>query len=83
MRNCLNGSIELQPGEQGTLRVSLIRKTPAALRGRLFGMRGLPGGMSDEQGIDPANVNQLLLFVDQPKDDQQFIASNFRAAAKR
>ena len=30
VKNCLNGSIALQPGEQRTLQVPLIRKTPAA-----------------------------------------------------
>ena len=45
-------------------------------------MRGLPGGISDEQGIDPANVNQVLLFVDRPKKDHAFAAANFRAGGE-
>ena len=43
IKNCLNGSIELQPGEQRTLRVPLIRKTPADLAGKTVRHAGLAG----------------------------------------
>jgi hypothetical protein len=51
----------------------------AALRSKLFAMRGYPGGAVDKGGIDPANVTQLLVFVNKPKADHTFTIGNLRA----
>jgi hypothetical protein len=76
---CLTGQVRLQPAEKKTLSVVLARKMPEALRGKLFGMRGFPGGWSADGGIDPANVDKLLIFVPRPKADHRFLVSNVRA----
>ena len=65
-RNCINASIELPPGKAETLSIPLPRKE-TELAKRLYGMRGLPAGLSVEAKIDAANVNQMLIFVNQPK----------------
>jgi hypothetical protein len=77
--DCLTGQIHLQPAEQKTLSVLLARKMPAGLRDKLFGMRGLPGGWSEKGGIDPANVDKLLVFVPRPKADHRVEISKIRA----
>ena len=76
---CLTGQVRLQPGEQKTLSVMMARKMPEGLRGKLFGMRGFPGGWSENGGIDPANVDKLLVFVPRPKADHRFLIANVRA----
>jgi hypothetical protein len=77
---CLTGQVRLQPAEQKTLSVVMARKMPEGLRGKLFGMRGYPGGWSENGGIDPANVEKLLVFVPRPKADHRFLIANIRAA---
>ncbi len=42
-------------------------------------MRGFPGGWSETGGIDPANVDKLLVFVPRPKADHRFLIANVRA----
>ena len=76
---CLTGQVHLQPAEKKTLSVVIARKMPEALRGKLFGMRGFPGGWS-ESGIDPANVDKLLVFVPRPKTDHRFLIASVRAS---
>jgi len=75
---CLTNQIGLQPGEQKTLSVLIARKMPEELRAKLFGMRGFPGGWSDK-GIDPANIDKLLVFVPRPKADHRFRIADVRA----
>ena len=77
--HCMTGHIRLQPAEQKTLSVALARKMPEGLRGKLFGMRGFPGGWSENGGIDPANVDKFLVFVPRPKADHRFLIANVRA----
>jgi hypothetical protein len=81
-QNCVTGTIEVGPGEQQTLRVPLQRKMPAELRGKLFGMRGYPGGWSESQGIDPGNVTQLLVFVTKPAEEHRFAIGTIRAGGE-
>ena len=76
---CLTGQVRLQPGERKTLSVALTRKMPEALRGKLFGMRGYPGGWTEKGGIDPANVDKLLVFVGRPTADHRFQIADVRA----
>ena len=74
--HCLTGNIRLLPGEQKLLSVALSRKMPESLEGKLFGMRGMPSGWSEKGGLDPANVNQLVIFVPRPKSDHHLQISN-------
>ncbi|MFI5377878.1 MAG: hypothetical protein ACHRHE_01110, partial [Tepidisphaerales bacterium] len=74
--NCLNGHIDLRPGETGTLTVNLIR--PSTLKSKLFGMRGYPYGSAGNP-IDPANITQILFFVTNPKADHAWEVSALRA----
>ncbi len=78
-KNCVTQSVDVTPGGQETLRVPLPRRLPEGLRGKLFGMRGFPGGMSAEDGLDPANISQLLIFVGKPTENYSFEVSNIRA----
>jgi hypothetical protein len=71
--------VDLQPGQAKTLRLMIKRRLPTALAEKLFGMRGYPGGLSKEGGIDAQNVDQLLLFVSRPKEDHAFEIDNVRA----
>jgi hypothetical protein len=81
VKNCLSGSLALGPGETGTLRVDLKRAGDDTLGGKLFGLRGYPVGPgSKERGLDPARINQLVLFVSRPKEDQQFELADIRAS---
>lgn len=64
-------TIELAPGSRGTLRIPLPRRLPKELRDKLFGMRGFPGGDA-LLGLDPANVNRLRIFVDNPVENHCF-----------
>jgi hypothetical protein len=77
--NCVTGRTSLKPGQQTTLRVPLTRKMPASLRGKLFGMRGYPGGWTDQGGIDPARVEKILLFVNHPASGQRLRLTRLRA----
>jgi hypothetical protein len=60
---------ELGPGESITLKLPLRRLLPPALAGRLFGMRGYPGGYVERDGIDPGRVVRLRLFAAEPRGD--------------
>ncbi|MEE8452339.1 MAG: beta-agarase, partial [Thermoguttaceae bacterium] len=82
MQNCLTERIALEPGEKQTLRVPLVKRMPEQLKGKLFGMRGYPGGWNERTGIDPANVTQLLFFVNKPAVDYTFEISNLRAGGE-
>ncbi|NQU26002.1 MAG: beta-agarase [Candidatus Nealsonbacteria bacterium] len=75
----LTESIELKPGQKMTWRIRLRKKLPEQLRGKLFGMRGYPGGWDERRGIDPAHVTQLLLFMVRPTEDHVFEVTGIRA----
>jgi hypothetical protein len=53
--------LSLEPGEQGTIWVRLPRMLPAALAGKLFGMRGLPFGWSENLDFDASRVDELTI----------------------
>jgi len=77
----LTEQIGLKPGQQRTWRIRLRKKLPETLRGKLFGMRGYPGGWDERRGIDAANVTQLLVFVSRPAVNHTFEIANVRAVA--
>jgi hypothetical protein len=79
-RNCLTGSLRLNPGQTGTLNVPLTRAAGSTLGGKLFGMRGYPVAAGGPGTIDPKNVTQLLVFVSKPETDHRFEIAGVRAA---
>jgi len=80
VKNCNTESLELQPGQTGTLKVVFKRKAPGGLDIKLFGMRANPPGTKGgEGGIDPANVTQFLIFVPKPTEDHLFELGTVRA----
>ncbi|MBI4323719.1 MAG: beta-agarase [Chloroflexi bacterium] len=77
--NCVTGARSLNPGEAATLKVELKRHSSNTRGGKLFGMRGYPVAPGGPGTIDPAQVNQLLVFVPQPKAGHVFEIDNIRA----
>ena len=61
---------EVPPGETRTITTRLQGRLTGALASKLFGMRGYPGGLHPERGIDTARVDQLLVFVGRPRGGQ-------------
>jgi len=78
--------LSLAPGERATIWVRLPRMMPAALAGKLFGMRGFPFGWSENLDFDPSRVDELTIapgtFPGQPKADWALEVLNIRAAGK-
>lgn len=70
----------LAPGEQRTVRLSLERKLPKHLEGRLIGMRSNPAGLSDKEGLAVDSIEQIILFVFNQPYVQTVEISNLRAA---
>jgi hypothetical protein len=50
------------------------------LGGKLFGMRGYPAALGSAAAIDPANVTQILVFLNKPDTDHQFELRDVRAS---
>lgn len=78
-KNCVNGSVTLNPGQSDTLRVTLRRANDDKLGGKLFGLRGYPVSAGGSGTINPSNLTQLLLFVNQPKEGYSFEVADLRA----
>ena len=78
-RHCVNGSLTLHPGQSDTLRVTLRRAGDDPLGGKLFGLRGYPVAAGGPGTIDPANITQILLFVNHPKEGCVFEVNDIRA----
>ena len=81
----IQGSEELGPGETKTVRVRLTRKLPAALAGKLFGMRGYPGGFVEEglgAAFDSARVNYLRISLAKPTTDHVLEVGNVRVGGR-
>ncbi len=72
-------NIEVAPGAQATLTTTLRRRLPTELKDKLYGMRGYPGGCLTDQGINPAQIDAILIFVADPKTEHQFLINNIRA----
>ena len=66
-KNCVNGSLTLNPGQSDILRVTLRRASDEKLDGKLFGLRGYPLATGGPGTINATNITQILLFVSQPK----------------
>ena len=79
-QHSLDDGVRLEPGETKTLRVTLVRRLPERLIEKLFGMRGNPGGVEADKGIDPGDVTQIILFVPKPSAEHVFEVRAIRAA---
>ncbi|MCZ7640104.1 MAG: hypothetical protein M5U12_31045 [Verrucomicrobia bacterium] len=71
-RHCRTGSLGLDPGTSGTVRVDLTRTSEDRLNGRLFGMRGYPVKAGGPDTVDPAAINQFVIFLNAPRQDHVF-----------
>ena len=78
-RNCVNGSLTLNPGQTDTLKVALRRASDDTLGGKLFGLRGYPVAAGGPGTVNPSNITQILLFVNQPKANHVFEVDAIRA----
>lgn len=79
IRNCVNGSITLDPGQTGELKVILHRASDDTLGGKLFGLRGYPVASGGPGTINATNITQILLFVSEPKETRVFEVKELRA----
>lgn len=75
---CVTDQVAIEPGATQTLTVAIF---PGPWRLdkplELVGMRGFPAYAGK---LDPANVTQLILYVDHPKADGVFEVDNIRVA---
>ncbi len=80
-KGCCIGSTTIPPGAEQTLRVTIAARPPKALEAALGGMRGTPGGFQTRQGqgIDPANVAAISVYVYQPGGKCEYTVSELRA----
>jgi hypothetical protein len=78
-KNCVNGSLTLNPGQSDTLRVTMRRASDDKLGGKLFGLRGYPVVAGGPGTVNPTNITQILLFVSQPKEGYVFEVDDVRA----
>jgi len=78
-RNCVNGSLTLNSGQSGALKVNLRRASDDTLGGKLFGLRGYPVSAGGPGTVVASNITQVLLFVNQPKEAHVFEVEEIRA----
>lgn len=79
VRHCVTDHVKVEPGADGILRVPLNRTGGGTLDGKLFGLRGYPAVTGGDDTVDPSNVNQLLVFVNQSHAPHAFEVSGIRA----
>jgi hypothetical protein len=79
VNHCVTGSATIRSEGEETIVVNLKRASEDRLEDRLFGMRGYPVRAGGPGTIDPAKVNQLLLFTDHPKEAQFFAVRDILA----
>ena len=77
--NCVNGLLEMTPGQIGLLTVDLKRTTSDKLDGKLFGMRGYPVRAGGQGTIDPSRITGMVVFLNHPKADCTFEILRIRA----
>jgi hypothetical protein len=71
-RHCRTASAGLEPGAEGSVRVDLKRATDDRLEGKLFGLRGYPVKAGGPDTVEPARINQVVIFLSQPTQDHAF-----------
>ncbi len=70
---------ELASGEERRLQLGLQRRMSTELSEKLFGMRGYPGGLNRDKGLDPKRIDQVLIFVSQPQENHAIEIADVRA----
>ncbi|MCL4207758.1 MAG: beta-agarase [Pirellulaceae bacterium] len=73
---------EIAAGQQKLVRLPLQRRMPAAVRDKLFGMRGYPGQLNPDSGIDVARVTRVQCFVSQPDRDHTLELGDLQASGQ-
>ena len=73
------GSVVLAPGQSGTLRVALRRRTPGAEEVKLFGVRGSPAELRPKPDDAEGKVAEVFLFADRPAAPFAFELTAVRA----
>ncbi|MCX7872266.1 MAG: beta-galactosidase [Verrucomicrobiae bacterium] len=76
---CLTGSSQINPGQTGSIMIYLIRYTDDRMDGKLFGMRGYPKKSGGPKTINPANIVQILFFVNKPSGVHSFEIESINA----
>jgi hypothetical protein len=79
---CVTRAVSLEPGKSATLKVGLKRHSAGRLGNRLFGLRGYPAAPGGPDTLDPAKVNQLLIFVAKPAAEHVFEVRSVRACGR-
>jgi len=77
VRNCETRSVTLNPGRSGTIEIPLFRKVHGVEDIKFIGMRGNPPVSTN---LDPSNVAQLIVFVNEPKKNHVFDIQSIRAS---
>ena len=75
VRNCETRSVNLRAGQIATIRIPLLRKLIGGDKIEFIGMRGNPPVATN---LDPANVTQLLIFVNKPSKPHVFDLGDIR-----
>jgi hypothetical protein len=70
--------ITLAPGQRNVLLVPLLPKFPPQLAAKVFGMRGLPGGLKADRGLNGRIIERILFFVQNPSEQQCFEISELK-----
>ncbi len=78
-KNSITDNVQLQPGETKELCVPVQRRLDTPWADKLLGMRGYPGGYAKDRGLGSAKLVQLILFVNKPQRDHQFLVADIRA----
>jgi hypothetical protein len=73
---------EIAAGQEKLVRLPLQRRMPAAVRDKLFGMRGYPGQLNPDSGIDVARVIRVQCFVSQPDRNHTLEISDLQASGQ-
>lgn len=78
-KHCVTDSLVLKTGQTNTLKVQLLHESSGMLGGKLFGMRGYPVTSGNADALDPKNITQLVIFVNQPVEDHSFEVADIHA----
>jgi hypothetical protein len=79
-QNCVFGELALAPGARGTIETLIRVRIPAPAGFTVNGMHGGPGNRWGT--IDPAKVNQVLVYVVRARGEHAFEVDNVRASGE-
>lgn len=81
-QNTIQITTQLPAGARRTMQLDLLRKMPASVQGKLFGMRGYPAHFAKDKGIDPRHVEQIIVFVNKPNQDHVIEIEQIRSSGE-